>query len=107
LLFSSFAYSHELELDNDDETKLVCEVMEISVEDDECTITMVEDIVSVSQMSLPTLQPLTEEEAVIVDDDVQAPRDCGIAIESAPNEEPSTSKKVIDNREKLLLDLEN
>jgi len=45
--------SHELELDNDDDTKLVCEDMEISVEDDECTVTMVEDVVSVSQMSLP------------------------------------------------------
>ena len=79
--------------------------MEISVEDDERTITMVEDVVSLSQLSLPTSQPiLTEEEAVIMDD-VQAPRDCGYSIESAPNEEPS--RKVIDNSEKLLLDLEN
>jgi len=107
LVFSLFAYSHELEIDNDDDTKLVCQDMEISVEDDERTITMVEDVVSMSQMSLPTLQPLpAEEEAVIMDDDVQALQDCGIAIESAPNDEPSTSRKVIDNRE-LLLDLEN
>ena len=81
--------------------------MEISVEDDERTITMVEDVVSMSQMSLSTAHPLpTEGEAVIMDfDDVQAPRDYGIAIESAPNEEPSS--KVIENSDKLLLDLEN
>ena len=70
---------------------------------------MVEDVVSMSQMSLSTAHPLpTEEEAVIMDfDDVQAPRYYGtcIAIESAPNEEPSS--KVIDNSDKLLLDLEN
>ena len=89
MIFSSFAYSHEIELDNDDDTKLVCEDMEISVEEDERTITMVEDVVRMSQMSLPTSQPLpTEEEAVIMDD-VQVPQDYGIAIESAPNEEPS------------------
>ena len=65
--FPSFAHSHELELDNDDDTKLVCEDMEISVEDDERTITMVEDVVSVSQMSLPALQPLAAEEEDIDD----------------------------------------
>jgi len=46
LIFPSFAYNQELELNNDDETKLVCEDMGISVEDDERTITMVEDGVS-------------------------------------------------------------
>ena len=113
MIFSSFAYSHELKLDYDDGTKLVCEDMDISVADDERTITMVEDVISQSQMSLPTLQPLpddvpAEEEATcfaIDDNDVQAPQDCGVTNESEPNEEPS--RKVIDNREKLLLDLEN
>jgi len=48
--------------------------MDISVEDDDRKITMVEDVVSMSQISLPTFQPLpVEEEAVIVDKDVQAP----------------------------------
>ena len=81
--------------------------MEIRVEDDGCTISIVDDVLSMSQMSLSTSpQPLpTEEEAVIMDDDVKAPRHYGIAIESAPNEDPS--RKVIDNSEKLLLDLEN
>ena len=95
-----------MDLYNDDDTKLLCEDMEISAADDERTITMVEDVVSVSQMSLPTLHPLpTEEEAIVIDDDLQAPQDCGIPNEAAPNEE--SSRKVIDNREKLLLDLEN
>ena len=67
MIFPSFAHSHELELDNDDDTKLVCEDMEISVEDDERKITMVEDVVSVSQMSLPALQPLAAEEEDIDD----------------------------------------
>ena len=86
-------------------TELVCEDTEISVEDNERTITMVEDVVSMSQMSLSTAHPLpTEEEAVIMDfDDVQAPRYYGtcIAIESALNEEPSS--KVIDNRTNFYL----
>ena len=95
-----------MDLYNDDDTKLLCEDIEISVADDERTITIVEDVVSVSQMSLPTLHPLpAEEEAIVIDDDLQAPQDCGIPNEAAPNEEPS--RKVIDNREKLLLDLEN
>ena len=105
LIFSSFAYSNEFELDNDDDTKLVWEDMEISVENDERTITMVEDVVSLSQLSLPTSQPLLAEEEAVIMDDVQAPRDCGHSIESAPNEAPS--RKVIDNSKKLLLDLEN
>ena len=90
LIFPSFAYNQELELNNDDDTKLVCEDMGISVEDDECTITMVEDGVSVSQISLPTFQPLpVEDEAIIVGNDIQAPQDsCGITNVATPNEEP-------------------
>jgi len=74
LTFSSFSYSHELQLNNDDDTKLVCEDMDISVEVDDRTITMVEDAVSMSQTSLRTFQPLpVEEEAIIVHKDIQAP----------------------------------
>lgn len=77
------------------------------VEDDERTITMVEDVVSMSQISQQSFQPLpVEEEALIIDNDLQAPQDsCGTANVATPNEEPS--KKVIDNRETLLLALEN
>lgn len=59
--------------------------MEISVENQECTIAMVKDVVSLSQMSLPNSQPLPTEEEAVSMDGVQAPRDCGIAIELAPN----------------------
>lgn len=54
--------------------------MEISVENQECTIAMVKDVVSLSQMSLPNSQPLPTEEEAVSMDGVQAPRDCGIAI---------------------------
>lgn len=54
--------------------------MEISVENQECTIAMVKDVVSLSQMSLPNSQPLPTEEEAVSTDGVQAPRDCGIAI---------------------------
>ena len=66
---------------------------------------MVEDVVSLSQTtSLPTLQlPPAEEEAITIDDDdVQAPK-IVVYNESAPDDEPLS--KVIDNMEKLLLDL--
>lgn len=89
---------------------MLCEDMDISnegVEDDEHTITMVEDVVSISQISQQSFQPLpVEEEALIIDNDLQAPQDsCGIANVATLNEEPS--KKVIDNRETPLLALEN
>ena len=83
LIFSSCVYNHQLELNNDDDIKLVCEDMGISVEDDERTIIiMVEDVVSMPQISLPTFFPLPfEYEAIIIDNDIQAPQDsCGTNI---------------------------
>ena len=84
--------------------------MEISNEggeDDEHTITMVEDAISMLQISQQNCQPLpVEEKALIIDSDLQAPQDSlvqpGVAT---PNREPS--REVIDNRETLLLALEN
>ena len=69
-----------------------------------------EDVVSVSQISQQSVQPLSpvQEEGLDLDNDlhVQGPLDyCGTTYEAPPNEEPST--KVIDNREKILLSLKN
>ena len=73
---------------------------------EERTITMVEDVVSMSQMSLPTSKPLpTEEEAVSMDDGVQAPQDCGIAIESAPNEIKEFA--ILHERSHLIVSVQN
>ena len=76
------------------------------IEDDEWTISMVEDVISMSQISQQRFQPLlVEEEALIIDNDLWAPQDSsGIANVATPNKEPS--RKVIDNSETLLLALE-
>ena len=76
------------------------------IEDDEWTISMVEDVISMSQISQQRFQPLlVEEEALIIDNDLQTPQDSsGIANVATPNKEPS--RKVIDNSETLLLALE-
>ena len=73
------------------------------IEDDEWTISMVEDVISMSQIFQQSFQPLlVEEEALTIDNDLQAPQDSsGIANVATPNKEPS--RKVIDNRETLLL----
>ena len=64
---------------------------------------MVEDVISMLQISQQSFQPLpVEEEALTIDNDLQAPQDSsGIANVATLNKEPS--KKVIDNRETLLL----
>ena len=64
---------------------------------------MVEDVISMLQIFQQSFQPLpVEEEALTIDNDLQAPQDSsGIANEATPNKEPS--RKVIDNRETLLL----
>ena len=76
------------------------------IEDDEWTISMVEDVISMSQISQQRFQPLlVEEEALIIDNDLWAPQgSSGIANVATPNKEPS--RKVIDNSETLLLALE-
>ena len=76
------------------------------IEDDEWTISMVEDVISMSLISQQRFQPLlVEEEALTIDNDLQAPQDSsGIANVATPNKEPS--RKVIDNSETLLLALE-
>ena len=86
------------------------EIVDEGVEDDERTITMVQDLVSVSQISQQSFQLLSpvQEEGLAIDNDlrIQGSLDsCGTTDEAPPNEEPST--KVIDNREKILLSLEN
>ena len=77
------------------------------VEDDERTISVVEDVISMSQISQQSFQPLpVEEEALTTDNDLQAPQDSsGIANVATPNKEPS--RKVTHNRETVLLALEN
>ena len=61
------------------DTKFLCGDMEISNEggeDDEHTITMVEDAISMLQISQQNCQPLpVEEKALIIDSDLQAPQD--------------------------------
>ena len=78
------------------------EIDDEGVEDDERTITIVEDVVSVSLISQQSFQPLSpvQEEGLDLDNDlhVQGPLDyCGTTYEAPANEEQST--KVIDNRE--------
>ena len=65
--------------------------MGISVEDDKRTVTMVKDVVSVTQILLPTFQTLpVEDKAIIVDNDIQALQDsCDIAKVQKPNEDLS------------------
>ena len=60
-------------------------------------------MISMLQISQQSFQPLpVEEEALIIDNDLQTPQDSsGIANVATLNKEPS--KKVIDNRETLLL----
>lgn len=62
-------------------TILICvnasiEISNEGVEDDEHTITMVEDVISMLQISQQSFQPLAvEEEALFIDNDLQAPQD--------------------------------
>lgn len=64
-----------------DEKKLIffmlnSQISNEGVEDDEHTITMVEDVISMLQISQQSFQPLAvEEEALFIDNDLQAPQD--------------------------------
>ena len=60
-------------------------------------------MISMLEIFQQSFQPLlVEEEALTIDNDLQAPQDSsGIANVATPNKEPS--RKVIDNRETLLL----
>ena len=93
---------------------LLCEEMDISDgddEDDERTITMVEDVVDLSQFSGQSFQSVTvHEEFPIPDDGLQGPQDVASTSQSSANLSPPTeecSKKLIDNKDNILLALEN
>lgn len=64
-----------------DEKKLIffmlnSQISNEGVEDDEHTITMVEDVISMLQISQQSFQPLAvEEEALFIENDLQAPQD--------------------------------
>ena len=82
--------------------------MEISdLEDDERTLTMVEDVVDVSHVADYRIQPAPLYEEILITDGGSGDEPVSQGSVSATPHTEESSEKVMDNKEKLLLSLKN